>query len=49
MAANSRSLSPTRSDDKDDVETLQTLAIFCGVGLLLSLLPQLTAGYERRN
>lgn len=37
MAVSSRSLSPARAHDKGDIGTLQTLVIFCGVGLLLSL------------
>jgi hypothetical protein len=38
MAVNSRVLSPPRSANADDLETLQILVIFCGLGLLLSLL-----------
>jgi hypothetical protein len=38
MTVCSRALSPARSENPDDVETLQTLGIFCGAGLLLSLL-----------
>jgi hypothetical protein len=38
MAVSSRAVSPARSENADDLETLQTLVIFCGVGLLLSLL-----------
>jgi hypothetical protein len=38
MAVSSKSLSPTRSENLDDIETLQTLVIFSGAGLLLSLL-----------
>jgi hypothetical protein len=38
MAVSSKSLSPARSENLDDIETLQTLVIFSGAGLLLSLL-----------
>ena len=38
MTLGSRSLSPARAEDPDEVATLQTLGIFCGAGLLLSLL-----------
>jgi hypothetical protein len=37
MTVSSKSL-PARSEQLDDLETLQTLGIFCGAGLLLSLL-----------
>jgi hypothetical protein len=42
MTVNSRALSPARSENTSDIETLQTLFIFCGGGLLLSLLPALS-------
>ena len=38
MIADSSTLSPARSERLDDFETLQALVIFCGAGLLLSLL-----------
>jgi hypothetical protein len=38
MIFGSRTLSPARVEKAADVETLQALAIFCGTGLLLSLL-----------
>jgi hypothetical protein len=38
MTVGSKSLAPTRSENLDDIETLQTLLIFCGAGLLLSWL-----------
>jgi hypothetical protein len=38
MAVSSKSLSPAHSENLDDIETLQTLVIFSGAGLLLSLL-----------
>jgi hypothetical protein len=37
MTVSSKSL-PARSEHLDDFEMLQTLGIFCGAGLLLSLL-----------
>ena len=38
MAVSSRAASPARSENPGDFQTLRTLVIFCGVGLLLSLL-----------
>jgi hypothetical protein len=38
MGVNSRVLSPARSEALGDFETLQTIVIFCGVGLVASLL-----------
>jgi hypothetical protein len=38
MAVSSRTVTPERAENPDDFETLQTLVIFCGVGLVLSLL-----------
>jgi hypothetical protein len=38
MILGSRTLSPARSENPDDVEILQTLGIFCGAGLVLSFL-----------
>jgi hypothetical protein len=38
MPSSTRAVSLARSEHQDDLETLQTLAIFCGVGLVLSLL-----------
>lgn len=37
MAASSKVVSPARAENSDDLATLQTLVIFCGAGLLLSL------------
>lgn len=37
MAVNAKVLSPPRSENADDIATLQVLGIFCGIGLLLSL------------
>lgn len=37
MIVGSRALSRVRLQETDDVETLQTLVIFSGAGLLLSL------------
>ena len=37
MPVSTRAVSRARSENPDDLETLQTLAIFCGVGLVLSL------------
>jgi hypothetical protein len=38
MRVDSKTLSPARLEKAEDVETLKTLGIFCGAGLLLSLL-----------
>lgn len=38
MTIGSKTLSPARPEKAADVATLQTLGIFCGAGLLLSLL-----------
>jgi len=38
MAVSSKSHCPARSENLDDIETLQTRVIFSGAGLLLSLL-----------
>ena len=38
MRVDSRTLSRTRLEGLADVETLHALGIFCGAGLLLSLL-----------
>jgi hypothetical protein len=37
MAVGSRTVSPVRAKTPEDVETLQILVVFCGVGLVLSL------------
>jgi hypothetical protein len=37
MIVGSRTLLPARVEKADDVETFQALVIFCGTGLLLSL------------
>lgn len=42
MAVDSRVLSPPRSAEADDIETIQVLVIFCGTGLLLSLFLAIT-------
>jgi hypothetical protein len=38
MPVSTRAVSPARSENPGDFQTLQTLVIFCGVGLVLSLL-----------
>jgi hypothetical protein len=38
MSVGSKTLSPARPEKAADVETLQTLGMFSGAGLLLSLL-----------
>jgi hypothetical protein len=37
MIVGSRTLLPARDEKADDVETFRALVIFCGTGLLLSL------------
>jgi hypothetical protein len=37
MAVSSSAVSPARSEKLDDFETLQTLVVFSGVGLLLTV------------
>jgi hypothetical protein len=38
MAVSARALSPARAENLGEFETLQTIVVFCGVGLVLSLL-----------
>jgi hypothetical protein len=38
MPVSTRAVSRAQFENPDDLETLKTLAIFCGVGLVLSLL-----------
>lgn len=37
MAVSSRTVSSARAENPGDVETLQILVVFCGIGLVLSL------------
>jgi hypothetical protein len=37
MTVSSRTVSPARAENPEDVETLLILIVFCGVGLVLSL------------
>ena len=38
MAVSSRTVSPARAENPEDVETLPILIVFSGIGLVLSLL-----------
>ena len=38
MTVSSRTVSPARAENPEDVGTLPILVVFCGIGLVLSLL-----------